>query len=46
MLKKTDIHLKILQADSMWTKREFPSEPFDHIPPQQALWNIKMPAAQ
>jgi len=22
------------------------NSPFDHIPPQQAHWNIKMPAAQ
>ena len=22
------------------------NSPFDHIPPQQTLWNIKMPAAQ
>ncbi len=31
MLKRSDIHLKILQADSMWTKREFPSERVDKL---------------
>ena len=31
MFKKTDIDLKTLQAGSMWTKREFPSERVDKL---------------
>jgi hypothetical protein len=29
--KKMAIHLKTQQADSMWTKREFPSERVDKL---------------
>ena len=30
-VKKMAIHLKTQQADSMWTKREFPSERVDKL---------------